>query len=63
MYVGLLFILIGWGLFLSNLYSLALPAGFVLYMNRFQIRPEEKALEAIFGEEFLAYKIRVRRWL
>ena len=63
MYVGLLFILIGWGLFLSSLCSLALLPGFVLYMNRFQIRPEERALEAIFGEKFLTYKNRVRRWL
>ena len=62
MYLGFLFFLIGWGLFLSNLYSLALCAGFVLYMNRFQIQPEEKALESAFGAEFLAYKERVRRW-
>jgi protein-S-isoprenylcysteine O-methyltransferase Ste14 len=63
MYLGCLFILIGWGLFLSNLYSLALSVGFVPYMNRFQILPEERALESIFGAEFLAYKERVRRWL
>jgi len=63
MYLGFLFFLFGFGLFLSNLYSLALCAGFVLYMNRFQIQPEEKALESAFGAEFLAYKERVRRWL
>ena len=63
MYLGFLFFLIGWGLFLSNLYSLALCAGFVLYMNRFQIQPEEKTLETAFGAEFLAYKEQVRRWL
>ena len=63
MYLGFLFFLIGWGLFLSNLYSLALCTGFVLYMNRFQIQPEEKALESAFGADFLAYKERVRRWL
>lgn len=62
-YVGFLFLLIGWGLFLSNMFSLALTAGFILYMNRYQIQPEEEALEAIFGEEFLTYKNRVRRWL
>ena len=27
------------------------------------IRPEEKRLEAEFGEEFRAYRSRVRRWL
>ena len=41
---------------------LVLPA-FVVYMNRFQIGPEERALEAIFGAEFDAYRNRVRRWL
>ena len=32
-------------------------------MNRFRIRPEEEALQARFGNEFLAYKGTVRRWL
>ncbi len=63
MYVGLLCILIGWGVFLSNLFALASAAGFVLYMNRFQIAPEERALEALFGDAFQAYKEKVRRWL
>ena len=39
------------------------PAGFVFYMNRFQIQPEERILESIFGKKFSAYKKRVRRWL
>jgi len=63
MYLGLWLFLLAWGLFLSNLYSLVLSAGFVLYMNRFQIQPEEDALETCFGAEFLAYKNQVRRWL
>ena len=62
MYVGLLLLLVGWGVFLSNVFSLALSAGFVLYMNRFQIQREEEALETIFGASYLAYKSRVRRW-
>ncbi|ENU3999824.1 TPA: isoprenylcysteine carboxylmethyltransferase family protein, partial [Pseudomonas aeruginosa] len=32
-------------------------------MNRFQITPEEWALEALFGESFARYRARVRRWL
>ena len=63
MYVGLLLLLLGWGLFLSNLYALALSTSFVLYMNRFQIQHEERALESAFGSDFLVYKTRVRRWL
>lgn len=63
MYVGFLFMLVGWGLYLSNAYALVFTALFIGYMNQFQIQPEEKALESIFGAEFLAYKHRVRRWL
>lgn len=63
MYVGFLFFLVGWSLFLSNPYSLTLCAGFILYMNRFQIAAEEKVLESLFGAEFLTYKNQVRRWL
>jgi len=36
---------------------------FVLYMNRFQIGPEERALESLFGSEFAVYRTKVRRWL
>ncbi len=63
MYLGVFFLLIGWGFFLGNAYSLIFPFLFCLYMTRFQIQPEERALEAIFGEEYLKYKKRVRRWL
>jgi protein-S-isoprenylcysteine O-methyltransferase Ste14 len=63
MYLGLLLVLLAWAVFLSNAVAfIALPA-FVLYMNRFQIGPEETALASVFGQEFAAYKSRVRRWL
>ncbi len=63
MYVGFLLLLIAWGIWLSNVYALVLPAGFILYMNRFQIGPEEEALQALFGDRYADYKSRVRRWL
>jgi protein-S-isoprenylcysteine O-methyltransferase Ste14 len=63
MYVGMTLLLLGWGICLGSVYALLLPAAFVLYMNRFQIGPEEKALLQLFGPEFMAYKDRVRRWL
>ena len=63
MYLALFLVLLGWGLYLANLYSLVVATGFIAYMNRFQIRPEERALEAAFGQEFLDYKRQVRRWL
>ena len=63
MYVGVLFLLIAWAIFLSSPWTLLGPLAFVLYMNRFQIGPEEKVLEGLFGDAYLVYKKRVRRWL
>jgi protein-S-isoprenylcysteine O-methyltransferase Ste14 len=48
---------------LSNVLSFLPILLFVLYMNVFQIRPEERALEALFGPQFAAYKEKVRRWI
>lgn len=62
-YLGDALILVGWGLWLSNLASLAAIAVFVAYLNRFQIEPEERALRAAFGGDFDAYRARVRRWI
>ena len=39
------------------------PVLFVLYVSRFQILPEERALQAKFGESYAAYRRRTRRWL
>lgn len=63
MYLGMAFILLGWSLFLSSfIFVLVLPA-FILYLTYFQIIPEERALEKIFGEEFNRFKQQTRRWL
>ena len=63
MYVGLLFVLVAWAVFLFSAWALLGPLAFVLYINRFQIAPEEKVLSAMFGTSYSAYKSRVRRWL
>ena len=63
MYLGLALVLAAWALELGNLGALALVAGFVLYMTRFQVIPEERALAARFGPAYDAYRSRVRRWL
>jgi protein-S-isoprenylcysteine O-methyltransferase Ste14 len=63
MYLGFFVVLLGWAVFLSNLVAFLLLPAFIFYMNRFQIEPEEKALVALFGQTFTAYKTRVRRWL
>lgn len=63
MYLGFLLFLIGWGVYLASAYSLLVLPMFILYMNAFQISPEERALANKFGEEFEQYKTSVRRWL
>ena len=63
MYLGDVVILIGWAVFLSNAVSFLLVSVFVLYINRFQIGPEEKALAGLFGAGYAVYQSRVRRWL
>ena len=63
MYLGFLLVLVGWAVFLSNALAFVFVAAFIFYMNRFQIEPEEKTLAGKFGQEFLDYKSRVRRWL
>ena len=63
MYVGMLFLLIAWAIYLSSPWALLGPLAFVLYMNRFQISPEERVLAGLFGDDFENYKKKVRRWL
>lgn len=61
-YLGLLLILLAWGLWLGNAFNVLLAAGFVSYMNAFQIQPEEASLTTLFGKEYKNYCIKVRRW-
>lgn len=63
MYLGFLLVLIAWGEFLSNVFAFLPLLSFLIYMNHFQIDPEERALAAAFGQSFLDYKTKVRRWL
>ncbi len=63
MYVGVLFVLCAWAVFLSSVWALLGPLFFVLYISRFQIAPEERVLVDKFGAEYSAYKSKVRRWL
>ncbi len=63
MYLGLFLLLLALAVLLSNPVALLLVPVFVLYINRFQITPEERALSSLFGGEYAAYKERVRRWL
>lgn len=63
MYLGMLLILLGWTFWLGQPLALAVAALFVILIERLQILPEERALEEKFGDDYRAYKKRVRRWV
>ncbi len=63
MYLGFLFLLLGWAAFLDSGFSLLLLPLFVVSLTHLQIKPEEGALRDRFGEEWEAYARRVRRWI
>ena len=62
MYLGMLLFLIVFALKLGNAFNMLLLAGFVYYMNHFQIMPEEEALTKLFGKEYKFYLKATRRW-
>jgi protein-S-isoprenylcysteine O-methyltransferase Ste14 len=63
MYVGFAFMLFSAAIFTANYVSLVFLLIYVLYMNRFQIQPEERMLAEKFGETYSAYLQQVRRWV
>ncbi len=63
MYLGLLIIVISSSIFYLNIYSILTPLFFYLWINRFQIKREEVFLTKKFGEDYLSYKKKTRRWI
>ena len=63
MYLGLLMIVISSSIFYLNIYSILTPLFFYLLINRFQIKREEVFLTEKFGEDYLSYKKKTRRWI
>ena len=63
MYLGLLLMLLGISIILNPIGGFFLIPLFILYLNLFQIIPEENAMVDLFKDEFLEYKKNVRRWI
>jgi protein-S-isoprenylcysteine O-methyltransferase Ste14 len=63
MYLGLACLLTAWAVWLGAWFPFAGPVLFVLYITRFQIRPEERVLSQLFGSAYTDYTRRVRRWI
>jgi len=63
MYLGMLLVLTGVGLWLGNVLALLLAPAFAAIMTRGYIAREEQVLETRFGVVYRAYRARVRRWV
>jgi protein-S-isoprenylcysteine O-methyltransferase Ste14 len=63
MYLGFAITLLAWTIIVAWPPALLGVAGFVVYMNRFQIAAEERALSTLFEDDFARYCSHVRRWL
>lgn len=63
MYVGFALLLCAVAVFLRSPLTLLGVVFFIVYINRFQIVPEERILQQHFGEEYARYREKVRRWL
>jgi protein-S-isoprenylcysteine O-methyltransferase Ste14 len=63
MYLGMAIVLVGVTIAFGSAIGLLMVLVFVLYITRFQIKPEERILEAKFGEAFVDYKAKVKRWI
>jgi protein-S-isoprenylcysteine O-methyltransferase Ste14 len=63
MYVGVVAIILGQGLFASNTWLLAYAGGAWLCMNLFVLSYEEPKLQQTFGEEYVRFRANVPRWL
>lgn len=62
MYFGTLLMLIGVAVLLGSAFAAVFALTYVVYIDRFQIRPEERVLRERFGEAYVTYASGVRRW-
>jgi protein-S-isoprenylcysteine O-methyltransferase Ste14 len=63
MYLGLTTVLLGSAVFFSSITMLLAPAVFFVMIDRTVIPREEETMERLFGNDYVAYKERVRRWI
>jgi len=62
MYLGFALLLLALSIYLASPLSLLAVAAFILTINTLQIKPEERALQSLFGDEYRSYQAEVRRW-
>jgi len=63
MYLGLLIVIISTSIFYLNVFSITTPFIFYFWMNKFQIEREEIFLAEKFGQKYITYKSKTRKWI
>ena len=63
MYLGFFLVISSTILFFGSWFGIIILIFFVWYMNKFQIIPEEEAMEKLFGNKYNEYRQHVRRWI
>ena len=63
MYLGHAFGLLAWIVYLGNIIAITILIAFVAFLDRYQIRPEERIMQDRFGDEYRNSLSSVRRWL
>lgn len=63
MYLGITAALLGFAIFFGSIVMMLAPVAFFIALDQMVIPNEEAAMERLFGQQYLDYKARVRRWL
>ena len=63
MYLGLVLILMGVWFLMGSLSPFLVIAAFAIAMDKLFIEAEEEMLGAIFGQEWLRYSVKVKKWM
>jgi protein-S-isoprenylcysteine O-methyltransferase Ste14 len=63
LYIGMVLLNIGIGCIVNSLWIFLLSAGLAVTLQKGVIEPEEAYLERKFGDKYLRYKAKVRRWI
>lgn len=63
MYLGFVLLIVATGITLQSMVFPLVSIIFIMYMTRFQIIPEERALHALFPNDFSNYCNNTRRWI
>ncbi|MGC2224255.1 MAG: isoprenylcysteine carboxylmethyltransferase family protein [Methylocella sp.] len=63
LYIGMILLNIGIGCIVNSVWIFLLSAGLAAALQKGVVEPEETYLEQKFGEKYLRYKAKVRRWI